>query len=47
MEDLLSQITKWTDLAEKARHEKVIADFMREIGQDLKRMHEIEDIIEP
>jgi hypothetical protein len=47
MEDLLSQITKWTDKAEKARHEKVIADFMREIGQDLKRMHEIEDIIEP
>jgi nucleoid-associated protein YejK len=47
MEDLLSQIAKWTDKAEKERHEKVIADFMREIGKDLKRMHEIEDIIEP
>lgn len=47
MEDLLSQVSKWTDQAEKAKHEKVIADFMDEIGKDLRKMHEIEDIIEP
>lgn len=29
------------------RHEKAVADFMSEIGNNLKRMHEIEDIIEP
>ncbi len=29
------------------RHEKAVTEFMSEIGSDLKRMHEIEDIIEP